>query len=235
MMKRRKQARLTAVLGLFLLMAGARGGIAFPLDLDPVTWGSGGNTLGWYSDLGVGTVTSPNAGVPHEGYLDILFDPTVPVPSSQFDRLMTQGVGYIGDYTSVPGLGVGFDFYGAPSAISLVLESAAGGGSQWEYGFTPSGLGWETFWISLSSPAGWTRYGGAADPFALALTDVSAIGFYITAPDSAAPLNYGLDNWDYGTPEPGTFAGMSVLLLLGGPALKRKFSALVRRQDESAA
>ena len=204
--------------GVWLLAAGlASADISF----QRVTWGNGGDPLGWYSRDAVGTVSSPGTGGNPDGFLQFAFV-GAQFPGLQSDALVTSAAGYVGDYTI--GTGLSFNFLGSPSsAQALYFQSAAGGGTIWTYTLSPASSGWENYSVSFLSDAGWTRLSGSAS-FASALTQVSLIGITVTHLNDGSPVTYGLDNWEYlgSVPEPA--AVWMVVAALGAGAL------LLRRQ-----
>jgi len=175
-----------------------------------VTWGGGGDTLGWVSNS-FASITSPGSGGNPDAYLLTHFDGVGGPPTVETDTMQNTDAGYTGNYAQYTGLGVNFDFLGYPSsAQSLYFESTAGGGSTWGYDFASTAHAWESQSISLNDDMGWTRLSGS-DDFSTALGQVSSIGVTVEHLNTGAPFDYGLDNWQYSdadaaVPEPGTVA-----------------------------
>jgi hypothetical protein len=205
----------------------ARAAISFA----PVTWGNGGDTLGWFTtNLNqltfmptagqTSAATSPGGGNPG-GYLNMGFPGSL-VPATEL--LVTDAAGFTGDYTGYAGLSVGFNWLGMPaSATALYLVSSSGLGSSWMHTFSATSGSWESESIGFGSGS-WTQLGGPATTFQSALSQVSLIGFSVTSPalGFGNPTDFGLDNWQYsvaatGVPEPGEWA--MILTVLGSVAL----------------
>jgi hypothetical protein len=211
--KRLAGAILAAGLG---MLATVRADISYDL----ITWGSGGNTLGWTSRDAVGGVSSPGTGGNPDGFLLMRFVPPGP-PSLEGDLLYTTAAGFIGNYQLA---GVKFDFLGYPSsAQALYLESTAAGGSTWVQTFTSGAHGWEGESFQFLFETGWTRLSGSAE-FGTAMSEVSLVGLKLQhLNDGDTTFDYGLDNWQFQdlswmVPEPG--AGWMLLAALApGAAL----------------
>jgi hypothetical protein len=179
---------------------------------EPVTWGTGGDSLGWASQDGVGTVSSPGGGGSPGGYLAMGFA-VDPFPVAQSDAVATSADGFTGDYTSV-GTAT-FEFLGyASSAQSLYFVSSAGGGSVWEYVLNSSAHAWESFTVGFQDGSGWNLVSGS-ETFATALSQVDLIGIKVEHLNLDSPLDYGLDSWQFAqnVPEPGTVS-ITILALL---------------------
>ena len=198
------------------------------VSFDKVTWGNGGDTLGWASQGGVAaSVTAPAEG--ENGYLSMNFNPTDPMPMVQSDRLATSGGGYTGSYAGVSG--ATFDFRGQAGAPQWIFFE--GGASTWEQLLTGAAPSWQPYSVSFVTDSGWSRVGSSSESFAQALADVKLIGFETTFIDSGSPFAYGVDNWQFtpssfadAVPEPDSVLMMVALLLslgvmFGKPFLRR--------------
>jgi hypothetical protein len=225
----RRSIHVSAVAAVSLLVIAM--GAALParaaISFAPVTWGGGGDTLGWFTtNLSQATffptagqtssATSPGAGGNPSGYLNMGFPGSL-VPATEL--LVTDAAGFTGDYTLDPVASVSFDWLGMPaSATALYLVSSAGLGSSWIHTFSATSGSWESESISFGSGL-WTQLGGPATTFASALSQVSLIGFSVTSPalGFGNPTDFGLDNWQNtaaaaGVPEPGEWAMIITVL-----------------------
>ena len=218
---------LAAVLVLAIVTPSSQASISF----DAVTWGNGGDTLGWHSTGGVATVTSPALGGNPDGYVNAHFAVGAP-PGPTTDAIVSTNEGYIGNYAGYNGLTLRFDYLGySEMAQSLFFTSTAGGGSTWAYNLTVPAHNWTGYQVSFANPSGWTRLSGASD-FATALTQVDMIGLTILNSQSLTTFDYGLDNWQYFqgyVPEPGSLALGLTGLLSVGMTFRRSLAGAARR------
>jgi hypothetical protein len=210
------------------------------VSFEPVTWGSGGDTLNWdYDASAADSLTSPATGGSGDeaGYLELYFsDPMIPMNES--DRMWTTESTLVGDFV-MDGVGnLSFDFLGyADTAQALFFESDV---ASWGYSFSSAASStWETKTFSFASASGWTLLSGSGS-FSDALASVSKIGVMMTHSDDEGDFTYGLDNWTYGVnggmavPEPGSIA-MSVTALLGmGGLLRRRRRPSVEDGDSTS-
>jgi len=219
--------------------------VSAALTFTPVTWGSGGDTLGWFSTnvvgggVGSGATSPATGGNPaSSGYLSLHFEPPTPIPTGPVHgEMVTMGAAYTGDYTAEHFAGaeplfVQFDFLGFPVGTQfLYFESSAGGGSSWAYELTGVEDTWVTQAIPFGTDAGWTQLSGA-DPFALALTDVSLIGIQVDYLIDGEPLDFGIDNWHFliAVPEPGEIALAITMLLCVGLTMRGRLVDMFRRK-----
>jgi len=208
---------LAAVLAACIASHAASGAISF----EPVTWGSGGATLGWQRGSGDAlSLNSPVTGGNPDGYLSLNFDSGNML---QFDEMFNTQ--YTGDYTAHSGLSVSFDFRGfTGSPQSLYFESDAGV-TRWYYDLDIASEGWLTHRVEFGSESGWVHASGETDFFA-ALASVSAIGFLLGHQDASLPFSFGLDNWKFGNevPEPGAVALALAVLGASMAVLRRNRS-----------
>ena len=212
----------TAMLAGALGVATAWGDVSF----DKVTW-STGDTLGWVNTDGQAvSVTAPASGGNAGGYLSETFGPTDP-PVPQTDHLVNIGAGYVGDFVSAGVAGLTFDFLGQPGGVQYVYFQ--GGGSTWEALLNVTSGAWQSYNMSFTDPAQWTKTSGGAS-FETALADVTLVGFDTTFMDTGAPFQYGLDNWQYqqqsensgAVPEPETVSFALTLLATAGLLFGRR-------------
>lgn len=186
----------------------ASGAIAF----EPVTWGSGGDMLGWQKGSGdAASLTSPGSGGNPDGHLSLNFDSNNPMP--QFDEMYTQQEGVTGDYTAFSGLSVSFDFRGFTGGSQSLYFESDSGVTRWIFDLDIASEGWLTHRVGFGSASGWFHASGQTDFFE-ALASVSAIGFMLGYQDPNNAFSFGLDNWRFGNevPEPGAVAlALSVL------------------------
>ena len=205
--------------GLVSLMVCLAQQVVADVSLDPVTWGTGGNTLGWVGGGDANPVTSPGSGGNPDGFLAINFDAADPF-TYQTNYVANSGAGYTGNYT---GLGLKFDLLGYASSLEQVffVSSADGTNSTWYLTLvdpTPLDQTWQTYNVSFQQPGSW--YTGDSVDFLTALSQVDSIGLIVSQFGTDVPMQYGIDNWQFlqdqsqlYVPEPGVTA-MAVMLLL---------------------
>ena len=181
------------------------------VSFERVTWGTGGTTLGWAVPPPAEdsfALTSPGAGGSGDnlGYLALDFAATN-TTAQQTDRMANNGNGYTGNYRSNNVGAVRFDLKGyASSTLQLYFISAAEGGSTWLWDLDAPAVDqeWQTYRVNFQQegPNGWQTSGGA--DFLKALSQVESIGLIVQHLGTDAPMQYGLDNWQFqlAVPEP---------------------------------
>lgn len=181
----------------------------------PVTWGSGGDLLGWTNQGGdANSVTSPATGGNPGGFLAINFAEAYSVMESNV--VANSGPGYTGDYRSRD-LALKFDFFGYQSSLQQLffVSSADGRFSTWKW-VIPEPLvdqQWQTYSVSFQDQGSWYVAGGDTNVnFLDALAQVDSIGLTVSHMN-LGNMQYGLDNWQFSVPEPGETAMAAVLLL----------------------
>lgn len=181
------------------------------VSFERVTWGTGGTTLGWAvpppADDSI-ALTSPGTGGSGDnlGYLALDF-PATNTTAQQTDRMANNGNGYTGNYRSNNVGAVRFDLKGyASSTLQLYFMSSADGGSTWLWNLDAPAVDqeWQTYRVNFQQegPSGWQTSGGA--DFLKALSQVESIGLIVQHLGTDAPMQYGLDNWQFqlAVPEP---------------------------------
>ena len=217
-----------ALCALILLVGSASADLSF----DKVTWGHGGDTLGWYTTNGVAAALSPAVDGNPYGWLLMSFDANpAPFPVFETDSLVVTNEGYIGNYDrysqfGMLGPGVKFDFLGYPSsAQALFFESA--GGSRWAKDFQVHSHTWESHMIDFNG-IGWAQVTGA-ETFQESLRHVDLVGFIVEHLNFDDAFDYGVDNWQYVIPEPGATAMMLTVLLAVGGTFRKEIRDRFRR------
>jgi hypothetical protein len=223
--------RFGVILSVLLAAVGlSHGSISYEL----VTWGSGGNTLGWASVGGGGAdVTSPGTGGNPDGYLNMQFVVTG-VSGPQIDAIANGGAGYTGNYTTDTALR--FNYLGYPGSVaSLYFDSSAGAaGSTWELTLPEGSHTWRTLTVAMREGTqfpgydGWTDVSGSGDSFLLALSQVDRIGLIIQTTSAPGTYDFGLDNWQFYVPEPGAMSMVMTALLSIGLTFRRRLLTVFR-------
>jgi len=207
----------------------------------PETFDSGVGS--WSSDLDAGggdgqvslSTSSPGpSGVAGDDFLLITYD--YPGPPGIMDPVISNTF-HTGDYTSFGGMLLSFDFFAAgpepPTASPLVFFQTESGG-QWtipfHYGLASVGT-WQTIVISLQDSS-WT---GGTGTFADALTSVTAVGIGLEGNAFAGGTQlFGIDNWAYSTPEPGTMCLLAAAFLSLGITFRRSLRETLDSKSETA-
>ena len=195
-----------------LLLGGARSHGSVVVN-DPELWTSG--TAGWTNTTGDATLSNPGTGGagPGEGYLRITFG-ELGMPSYEEDTIYTDQEGDVGDYRIF--LELRFSFYAedtAPLSAVLYFHSTMSD-SIWEFAFGDDIIvgTWTDFAIMLDYDEGWAGPGDA-DDFEADLANIDWIGINIARNPDVGQQDYGLDNWEYYIPEPGTMSALAAAFL----------------------
>jgi hypothetical protein len=216
-MKRRNHIALAWLLGICAVLT--CGVVRADVSFDPVTWGTGGNTLGWSNIVGdANAVTSPATGGNPDGYLAIPFGAVDPL-TFQSAEVGTASPGFTGDYSN---LGLTFNLLGYQAAeMGLFFVSSAGGASKWTLALDynpPVDHMWQPYDVDFLSQGLWVRESGSVD-FLTAIAQVDSIGVLLRHLSWGEEMTYGVDNWQYYlggqfyVPEPGVAAMGAVLAL----------------------
>ncbi len=184
------------------------------------TWSSPPSLAGWTNSAPIGTTLATLTN-PAGEYLRIQFDARDnPGDPPIEDTVYTQGLSYTGSYAEVAGVGFSFlaeDFL--PSASAVYMRGSSG--TEWERAFTVSQVNnWESFSVAFDYSDGWV--GGTEAQFLNDLTDIDAIGVYVSGPLNFDPQDYGLDNWSYYVPEPGTLCMLAAVFASFGMTMLRR-------------
>ncbi|MBN1670809.1 MAG: hypothetical protein JXR37_07245 [Kiritimatiellae bacterium] len=203
----------------------ATGLVAGPVIDDPVDWSSPPSVEGWKDTDGVASVANP------AGYLQITFPAQGGPPDPQEDVIYTDGADLTGDFqTAETNLAVQFDFYAEdalPGAGSLALWMHSSGSDRtWRYSFNNTAIGvWETHAVPFDpNDANWQGEGTAED-FWTDLATIDWIGIRISTWDTQQ-LDFGLDNWEYFVPEPGSVYVVATALLAMAFVFRERLRAL---------
>ncbi len=192
----------------------------------PETFDSGVGS--WVSDLegggadGTVSLTTATPGASGDGdYLQINYNYTGP-PSPM--SAVISNTFHTGDYTSFGGMLLHFDFFASgpnPPAASPSVFFQTENGGRWTIPFTygVASVGtWQSIVISLSDSS-WT---GGTGTFGDALTSVTAVGILLEGNAFAGGTQlFGIDNWAYSTPEPGTMCLLAAAFLSLGITFRR--------------
>lgn len=187
----------------------------------PVTWGTGGNNLGWSHVVGdASSITSPATGGAGDGkgFLAINFDAADPIYLFQTETVANSGPGYTGDYRNRD-LGLKFSLLGYTNAHYLLYFVSSAPGSEgtwiWDLGDSAANQTWQTFTVNFQTrgAGGWDSDSTGSLLNALAMVDSIGLTITYALPDVPMPMQFGLDNWQFFVPEPGV-TSMAALLLL---------------------
>ncbi len=178
--------------------------------LSEVTWGTGGDTLGWTADEDFVDLTSPGAGGNPDGYLDLAYLDSRQQPGEAYSVVYAGASSvFSGDWTDE--MWVEFDFWAddvQPGGIELQWQSSTNS-TVWRYTLTsPDVQSWETLSASFTYNETLWRYGdfggGNLDLFLSDLSSIEWIGVLLYDNTTAAN-NYGIDKWQLMIPEPGEY------------------------------
>jgi hypothetical protein len=223
----------------------ARGLLAGVLVAGTAAWASGAIILnsprtftaagvdGWAADTV--TLDNPLAGGNPGGFLEITFPYGGP-PSPLGPAISNTTSVYTGDYSGlVAGGAIRFDFYAGsqpPTANPAILLHTSDGDT-WSYAFTYT-LGQVGTWVTYSVPlsgAGWT--GGSG--FVTDIQNVTWVGLDLEGNAGVGGTQiFGLDNWTYVIPEPGTLYMLTAALLGLTLTFRRPLGEAIERMKKSA-
>ncbi len=191
----------------------------------PQTW-TGTSLNGWTNSAGEVVQDNPgtggNTGGGSDGYMRILFPDQGGFPQAQEDTVYSAEVADSGDYQQYyAALQISFDFLAqnyAPASPALYFQSSVGGSDIWMHSFdyAAASVGsWEEFVVSFNyNPSTWVSQGGGdATAFYNALSAVDWVGINLSRNlDDSGDQYYGIDNWRYSVPEPGSMCMLGVAL-----------------------
>ena len=113
----------------------------------------------------------------------------------------------------------------------MYFQNAAGT-RNWFLGLNYDTVGvWQGYGSQFNFAEGWT--GGTAGEFAADIADVGAIGISIQAPFDFNANDYGLDDWRYVVPEPGTMCMLAAVFLPLGMTFRRRINALFQTRKQA--
>lgn len=155
-----------------------------------------------------------------------------------FDVVISNIVDYAGNYAIFgDALRLSFDFYASTTVPTYAQLFFNSGADQWTLDILPqiSGTGWSTVGASFdSSGAGWFHQINGGSLFASSLTDVTAIGIFLVGTvggnDTAT---FGIDNWVYTVPEPGSMAMLGAALLSMAATFRRPLQEKLAKKNAS--
>lgn len=184
------------------------------------SWTNPPSLSGWANAAPIGTTLATLTN-PAGEYLRIHFDARDnPGDPPNEDTVYSQGLNYTGSYSEVSAVNFRFlaeDFL--PSASAVYMRGSSG--REWERAFSVSQTNnWESFTVAFSHSDGWV--GGTAGQFLSDLADIDAIGVYVAGPLNFDPQDYGLDDWQYAIPEPGTLCMLAAVFASFGMTMLRR-------------
>lgn len=153
---------------------------------DPANWAS----VPPYQDANVGNPSY---------YLQLQF-PEAQFPMPYEVRVGGSGAPYSGDF-SQPGLTLSFRFLASSVLPDYTMVFLISDGTQWEHSFTPTTVGsWETWTVTFTAG----EWYGIGD-FASDIQDIDMIGIHVIDNSGVTDEQiYGIDDWEYSVPEPGS-------------------------------
>jgi len=184
-------------------------------------WTASGSLAGWTNaaPYGTGNAVLTNS----SGFLMLSF-PAQGMPAVLADTMYGTGTQYSGSF-ALAQLAVRFNFL-AEDALpsSSVLYMHAVSGREWTYAFdNPAVNVWtmQDVTFDYNFGAGWS--GGSQAQFNSDLSAIDAIGIRINNRfDYTGQQDYGLDDWTYYIPEPGTVCLLASFFLCFGIVFRRR-------------
>ena len=207
---------LAGIAALGLLAHSASAVVSF----EPITWGSGGDTLGWYvtGETHPVSLTSPAVGGNPSGFLQAAFGGD---PAFQSASIVLDSGSYFGNYWADHVAGVRFQFLGFPGTPQSFFFASASG-TIWSYDIVTVNRNWNnnSFYAAFNEN-NYTKIAGS-QTLQQALTEVALVGFSVSHLD-VDPFTYGIDNWRlvHAIPEPGSMA-MALTALVSALATFRR-------------
>lgn len=171
--------------------------------------------------VGPGNSTiSQGTGGPNGNFLQINMNYGAPV--NPLDAVVSNLTDYAGDHTD---LILYFDFYAsnaAPSQVFVFFETSLGDLWSLEISDQILGTGWSQIAAGFSTGnTGWGQELGAST-LADSFVNVTTVGLFIEGDTGIGGTQvFGIDNWVYSIPEPGTMAMLSAAFLSMGMTFRR--------------
>lgn len=185
---------------------------------DPEMWSIAGDLEGWTNAPPTNPAPVDTTLSNPSNYLRITFDDQgAGPPSEEDDIIYTAGDDYTGSYQIGQLLGVTFDFLAEdmlPWAAALYLHSTVSTGI-WEYSFLDmlTAGSWSDVSIPFDYDAGWIGKPGGQSQFWSDLAYIDWIGVDIARAWDTSLQDYGIDNWEYYIPEPGSTCVLASALI----------------------
>jgi hypothetical protein len=209
----RSATRTLAVAALAAMVIGSASQAAVMLNAPRIFTGVG-NVDGWVSDMQGGGTPHVSVQNPGGSYLetDFLYSGP-PVPLNPL--INNSSSPYIGDWSIADTLQFDFIAFDFAPAAGLAIRFTGVNGAVWAqtFNYTSAQVGdWVHYALPLSAAA-WTLQSGSSD-FMAALGNVASAQLSIEGSvGDGGSQQFGLDNWQYTIPEPGTVAMLGAALL----------------------